>query len=67
MASQELNPQPLPPVDLGRLTEVVTASVRRALEERVATPATAAVFKNPRIIVGVVIEPLALQQQTEIG
>lgn len=56
-----LNPQPLPPVvDLGRLTEAVTISVRNALEERAATAATPAVFRNPRIIVGIIIEPPVL-------
>ena len=35
MSNAELNPQPLPPrMDLAELTEAVTASVRRALEER---------------------------------
>lgn len=61
-----LNPQPLPPgVDLGRLTEVVTASVRNALEERAATAATPAVFRNPRIIIGIIIEPPALEPAVE--
>jgi hypothetical protein len=59
----ELNPQPLPPrVDLGQLTEAVTASVRSALEERPATPSTPQVFRNPRVIIGIIIEPQALAQ-----
>lgn len=58
MANAELNPQPLPPrVDLADLTEAVTASVRRAIEERKLSPETPAVFRNPRIIVGVIVEP----------
>jgi hypothetical protein len=60
----ELNPQPLPPkvVDLGQLTEAVTASVRSALEDRPATANTPQVFRSPRIIIGVIIEPQALAQ-----
>jgi hypothetical protein len=61
---QQLNPQPLPPrVDLGHLTEAVTASVRNALEERAATTSTPQVFRNPRIIIGIIIEPQALAQE----
>ena len=63
MAQDELNPQPLPPsVDLGQLTEAVTASVRKALEQRPATEATAQVFKNPRIIIGIIMEPQASER-----
>jgi hypothetical protein len=63
MATDELNPQPLPPkVDLGQLTEAVTASVRNALEERATTENTAQVFRNPRIIIGIIIEPQALAE-----
>jgi hypothetical protein len=64
MSDTELNPQPLPPrkVDLGNLTEAVTASVRNALEERAATAGTPQVFRNPRIIIGIIIEPQALAQ-----
>ena len=64
MSETELNPQPLPPgkVDLGNLTEAVTASVRNALEERAATANTPQVFRNPRIIIGIIIEPQALAQ-----
>jgi hypothetical protein len=59
----ELNPQPIPPkVDLGQLTEAVTASVRSALEERPVTSSTPQVFRNPRIIIGIIIEPQALAQ-----
>jgi hypothetical protein len=59
----DLNPQPLPPkVNLGDLTEAVTASVRNALEQRAATAATPQVFRNPRIIIGVIVEPQALNQ-----
>lgn len=62
----ELNPQPLPPVvDLGRLTEAVTASVRNALEERAVTAATPAVFRNPRIVIGIIIEPPVLEPAVE--
>ena len=48
-----------PKVDLGQLTAAVTASVRAALEERTPGPNTAPVFRNPRIIIGVIIEPPA--------
>jgi hypothetical protein len=62
----DLNPQPLPPrVDLGQLTEAVTASVRTALEARVPTATTPAVFRNPRIIIGIIIEPPALEAVLE--
>jgi hypothetical protein len=48
-------------IDLGDLTEVILASVQRALEERPATAGTAATaattFTNPRIIVGFILEP----------
>jgi hypothetical protein len=56
-----LNPQPIPPgkIDLGTLTEAVTASVRNALEQRAATAATPEVFRRPRIIIGVIVEPQA--------
>ncbi|MBK8211441.1 MAG: hypothetical protein IPK78_17305 [Rhodospirillales bacterium] len=61
MSNAELNPQPLPPrVDLAQLTEAVTASVRRALEERPAGAQTPTVFRNPRIIVGFILEPQEL-------
>jgi hypothetical protein len=61
--TNELNPQPLPPkIDLADLTEAVTASVRRALEARAATPTTPASFRNPRIIIGLILEP-ALSQE----
>ena len=54
-----LNPQPLPPgaIDLGNLTAQVTVAVRNALEQRAATDSTPAVFKNPRIIIGYILEP----------
>ena len=59
----ELNPQPLPPkADLASLTEAITISVRSALEERAVTAATPAVFRNPRIIIGIIVEPQALAQ-----
>jgi hypothetical protein len=59
MSEARLNPQPLPPgvVDLGNVTAAVTAAVRNALEDRAATPNTPPVFRNPRIIVGVIVEP----------
>jgi hypothetical protein len=63
MSETELNPQPLPPkVDLGQLTETVTASVRKALEERAVTTSTPQVFRNPRIIIGIIMEPQALAE-----
>jgi hypothetical protein len=63
MSEVELNPQPLPPkVDLGLLTEAVTSSVRNALEARAATSNTPQVFRNPRLVIGVIIEPQALTE-----
>jgi hypothetical protein len=63
MSETRRNPQPEPPsVSLGSLTEAVTTSVRNALEERAATPNTPQVFRNPRIIIGIIIEPPVLQQ-----
>jgi hypothetical protein len=47
-------------IDVGDLTTVVIASVRQALERREAPVAGGGdppVFRNPRIIVGVVLEP----------
>lgn len=59
----DINPQPLPPkVDLGQLTEAVTASVRSALEQRKVTDTTPDVFRNPRIIIGIIMEPQALAE-----
>jgi hypothetical protein len=60
MSEKALNPQAEPPgrnkIDLGDLTETVTLSVRRVLEERqVGTGASA--FRNPRIIIGIILEP----------
>jgi hypothetical protein len=66
MATEDISPQPLPTiprVDLGDLTEAVTASVRNALEERPPTENTAQVFRNPRIIIGIIIEPPASTAQ----
>jgi hypothetical protein len=63
MSQADLNPQPLPPrVDLAELTEAVTASIRRALEEREVGARTASVFRNPRIIVGIILEPQTLAE-----
>ncbi len=58
------DPTSLAKVDLGQLTEAVTTSVRKALEEKAATENTAQVFRNPRIIVGLIIEPHAVQELT---
>lgn len=60
MSENQLNPQPLPPgarVDLGQLTEAVTEAVRNALESRPATSNTPPVFRNPHIIIGIIIDP----------
>ncbi|WP_323120840.1 hypothetical protein [Burkholderia alba] len=54
---------PVPKVDLGQLTEAVTASVRNALEERAPTEATARVFRNPRIIIGIIMEPQSVSEK----
>jgi len=63
MAQQDLNPQPLPPgIQLGTLTQEVTRAVQTALEQRVAGEATPAVFRNPRIIIGLILEPQLLQE-----
>lgn len=53
--SNELNPQPEPPgrIDLGHLTETVTAAIQRALAQHKG----AALIRNPRIIVGIIAEP----------
>ncbi len=62
MATEDISPQPLPTVqrvDLGELTEAVTSSVRKALEERPPTENTPLVFRNPRIIIGIIVEPPA--------
>ena len=45
-----------PSVDLGQLTEAVTASVCKALKDHVATDGTAGTAQGPRIIVGIVLE-----------
>lgn len=64
----DLNPQPLPPrVDLGSLTEVVTASVRQALEDRKIVDTTPPVFRNPRILIGIIIEPPIFEGGLERG
>jgi hypothetical protein len=60
MSENLLNPQPLPPgtkVDLGELTQAVTEAVRNALEARPATANTPPVFRNPHIIIGIIIDP----------
>lgn len=63
MSQADLNPQPLPPrVDLAELTEAVTVSIRRALEEREVGGRTPALFRNPRIVIGVIIEPQTLAE-----
>jgi hypothetical protein len=69
MTETQLNPQPLPPakVDLGNLTEAVTTSVRNALEARAATRSTPPVFRNPRITVGIIIEPSAQASEASAG
>lgn len=58
MSETRTNQQPLPrgSVDLGSLTEAVTAAVRNAMEQRAATPSTPQVFVSPRIIIGLIIE-----------
>jgi hypothetical protein len=61
MSTQHRNPASS--VDLGDLTEVVAISVRRALEEHEITAATPAVFHNPRVIVGFILEPAFLNPQ----
>jgi len=50
-------------IDLGELTEAVTRSVRRALEARPVVAATPGVFRNPRIIIGVIFDPVELNPQ----
>jgi hypothetical protein len=67
MDKLELNPQPEPPgkpkIDLADLTEAVTSSVRRVLEEREISEKTPGVFRNPRIVIGVIFEPADLNPQ----
>ncbi|GAC1486785.1 MAG: hypothetical protein NVS2B11_12540 [Acetobacteraceae bacterium] len=55
MAVNEVNPQPLPPVQLGALTTEVTRAVQAALEQRSAGGTE--VFRNPRLIIGLILEP----------
>jgi hypothetical protein len=58
LPDSKINPQPLPPrVDLGELTTAVTQAVRDALESRPATANTPLVFRNPHIIIGIIIDP----------
>jgi hypothetical protein len=61
MATNELNPQPLPPVQLGALTTEVTRAVQAAL----AHPPTqgSELFRNPRLIIGLILEPQFLNRQ----
>ncbi len=63
MAANELNPQPLPPVQLGSLTAEVTRAVQAALEHRPAGTATPDVFRNPRLIIGLILEPQFITRQ----
>jgi len=44
-------------VNLADLTKTVTDSVRQVLEERPVSSRTPPLFKNPRIIIGLIIEP----------
>ena len=46
-------------IDLGELTEAVTEAIRKALESRPVTENTPPVFRNPHIIIGVLIDPSA--------
>lgn len=60
--SNELNPQPLPPVqrgsiDIGHLTETVTTAIQRSLSQHQGKT----VFVNPRIIIGIIAEPQLFQ------
>ncbi len=61
MAANELNPQPLPPVQLGALTTEVTRAVQAALAHRPADGQE--VFRNPRLIIGLILEPQAINRQ----
>jgi hypothetical protein len=48
-------PQQIKRIDIGELTENVTIAVQRALEAQKA--GSQGLFRNPRIIVGFIIEP----------
>jgi hypothetical protein len=47
-------------IDVGELTEVVTTSVQRALQDRGGTEGF--FLRPPRIIVGIIIEPPFLNE-----
>ena len=61
MASHALNPQPLPPVQLGALTTEVTRAVQEALAQK--TTGGSELFRNPRLIIGLILEPQFLTRQ----
>ena len=63
MSDKSLNPQPLPPVQLGTLTSEVTRAVQAALEQHKPGPGTPEVFRNPRIIIGLILEPQMVARQ----
>lgn len=47
-----------PRIDVGDLADAVIVSVRRALEQREAPDVhVPPVFRNPRIILGIILEP----------
>jgi hypothetical protein len=50
-------------VTLADLTRTVTESVRQALEEVPVSARTPPLFRNPRIIVGLIIEPPVLRER----
>jgi hypothetical protein len=60
MSNQKLKTQP--GIELGELTQAVTSAIRSALEQRVSSANTAKVFKNPRIIIGVILEAAGGEQ-----
>jgi hypothetical protein len=61
--SEELNPQPLPPVkvSLDDFVEAVTKGVSRAIEVRIGD-VEANSSKNPPIMIGIFLDPAALNQ-----
>ncbi|HEY5139538.1 MAG TPA: hypothetical protein VIJ25_09535 [Methylococcales bacterium] len=61
--SEELNPQPLPPgkVNLDDFVEAVTKGVSRAIEVRISD-VEATSFRRPPIIIGIFLDPAALNQ-----
>lgn len=61
--AEELNPQPLPPgkVSLDDFVEAVTRGVNRAIEVKTGGVVTTSLGRPP-IIIGIILDPVALSQ-----